>query len=157
MRIFEFSSRMIIKVPINRNGLIAIKQLRHAQVPVLGTGILFSTQALLASNQGASYISPYFGHIGGIGDAFAILKTMVEILRVNESSTKILVASLRELDHIIFCASLGVAAVTIKPDLYYKLIADHPAVEGFSQGFLSDWIQTHGQSSIKDAFSRINK
>lgn len=157
MRIFEFSSRMIIKVPINHKGLIAIKQLRQAKVPVLGTGILFSTQALLASNHGASYIAPYFSRIEDIGDAFTTLKTMVDILKVNHSSTKILVASLRELDHIIYCASLGVNAVTIKPDLYFKLIEDHPAIEGFSQKFLSDWSQAHGSLSIKDALKTTNQ
>lgn len=153
LRIFEFSSRMIVKVPINRNGLIAIKQLKQAKVPVLGTGILFSTQALLASNLGASYIAPYFGHmgIGDIGDAYTTLKTIVDILRASNSSTKILVASLRQLDHILYCASLGVSGVTIKPDLYHKLVADHPLVEGFTQKFLSEWTQTHGQISIKDA------
>ena len=33
MRIFELSSRFIIKVPINRNGLIAIKQLQSEKGP----------------------------------------------------------------------------------------------------------------------------
>lgn len=156
MRIAEFSPRLIVKVPINHQGLIAIRQLRQEKVPVLGTGILFATQALLAFNHGTSYISPYFSHMGDVGDAFATLKTMVEILRASESSTKILVASLRQLDHILYCASLGVDGVTIKPDLYYKLIAHQPAVESFAQKFLSDWTQTHGQISIKDALCLVH-
>lgn len=157
MRIFEFSSRMIIKVPINRSGLIAIKRLQREKIPVLGTGILFSTQALLASNHGVSYIAPYFSHIDAVGDAHATLKTIVDIFRANESSTKILVASLKELDHLIYCASLGVAAVTIKPDLYYKLMADHPMVESFSDRFLLDWRQVHGDISVKDALLPMSK
>jgi transaldolase len=151
MRLFEFSSRIVVKVPVNHNGLIAIKNLRHAGVSVLGTGILFSTQALLASNHGVSYMSPYFSHMGDAGDAFTTLKTMAEIVRVNNSSTKILVASLRQLDHVVYCATLGVAGITIKPDLYYKLVADHPIVEGFSERFLSEWTQAHGQLSMKNA------
>lgn len=125
-------------------------------MPILGTSILFSTQALLASNLGAAYISPYFGHIGDVGDAFATLKTMVEMLRSSGSSTKILVASLKQLDHLIYCALLGVAGVTIKPDLYYKLVADHPVVEGFAKKFLTEWSETHGQLSIKEALSMLN-
>jgi transaldolase len=155
--IFEFSPRMIIKVPINRNGLIAIKQLQREKIPVLGTGILFSTQALLASNLGTSYISPYFSHMGDVGDAFETLQTIVDILRVSSSSTKVLVASLNQLNDIGYCASIGVAAVTIKPDLYYKLMADHPIVEGFFQKFLLDWTQTHGHLSIKEVLSRIKE
>ena len=156
MRIFELSPRMIVKVPINRNGLIAIAQLRREDVPVMGTAILFPTQALLASNHGVSYIAPYFSHMGDIGDAGATLKTMVEMLCANQSPTQILTASVKQLDHFILCASLGVAAVTIKPDLYYKLIADHPTVEGFCQKFLFDWMHTHGKLSIKDALGQVN-
>lgn len=153
--IHEFSPRTLIKIPVNRNGLIAIKQLNQEKIPVLGTGVLFPTQVLLAANHGVSYIAPYFAHIGDIGDPFATLKTMVDILRANQSSAKVLVASLRQLDHLIYCASLGVDAVTIKPDLYYELIADHPAVDGFAEKFLADWSKTHGQLSIKDALTAI--
>ena len=89
--------------------------------------------------------------MSNIGDASAALKTMVDILRANGSTTKILAASVKQLDHIISLAALGVAAVTIKPDLYYKLLVDHPLVEGFSQRFLLDWTQAHGKLSIKEA------
>lgn len=150
LRIAEFSPRMVVKVPINHQGLIAIRRLHQEKVPVLGTGILFPTQALLAFNHGTSYISPYFSHMGDVGDAFAALKTMVDILRATGSSAKMLVASLRQLDHILYCASLGVDGVTIKPDLYHKLTAYQPAVEGFTQKFLSDWTKTHGEVSIQD-------
>ncbi len=155
VRIFAFSSRMVVKVPINRNGLIAIKQLHHKGIPVMGTGILFPSQALLASNLGTSYIAPYFGHMGD--EAAATLKTMVEIMRMNGSSTKILVASLKHLDHIILCASLGVAAITIKPELYGQLVADQPVVESFYQRFISDWAKTHGHLSIKEALASPNR
>ncbi len=93
MRISALSSRMIVKIPINHNGLIAIKQLQCEKVRILGTGIVFPTQVLLASNQGVSYVAPYFSHMSEIGDACSTLKTMVDILRINGSSTKILAAS----------------------------------------------------------------
>lgn len=157
LRIFEFSSRMIVKVPVNRNGLIAIKQLRQEKVPVMGTGLLFSTQALVASNLGASYIAPYFSHMGPSEEAIAALKTIDDILRINASSTKILVASLKQMEHLMYCATLGVAAATIKPDLYHQLMKDHPAVDNFSKKFLSDWTHMHGQISIIEALSPTNR
>lgn len=131
------------------DGLIAMHQLRKEELPILGTGILFATQALLASNQGASYISPYFGQIREVGDPNTTLKTIAGLLEANHSPTKILVASLRQLGQIIYCASLGVAAVTLKPDLYQSLMADHPIVEGFTERFLSDWFQAHGPLSLR--------
>ncbi len=148
--IFEFSNRMIVKVPVNNNGLIAMHQLYEKQIPVLGTAIFHPKQALLAANLGAAYIAPYFSHIGEIGNANEILKTIVTILRANNSKTKLLVASLRNLDDFIYCALIGADSVTIKDDLYYKLVADHHLSEKFTQKFLSDWHQTHGNGSLKN-------
>lgn len=150
LRIFEFSHRMIVKIPVNRNGLIAMRKLCEAQIPVLGTGIFHSSQALLAANQGASYISPYFSHIGDIGNANEVLSTIAAILRTHSYKTELLVASLRNFDDLIYCTLQGVDAVTIKDDLYFKLVANHDLLEKFSQKFLKDWRSTHGDTSIKD-------
>jgi transaldolase len=153
LSISALSPRLIVKVPVNRSGLIAIKQLRSEKVSVMGTGILFPAQALLASNLGVSYIAPYFSHMSDVGDAFTALKTMVELLRGSGSGTKILAASVKQIDQIVLLASLGIAAVTIKPDVYHKLLADHPIVEKFSHKFLYDWTHTQGKRSIKDALT----
>jgi transaldolase len=150
--IFAFSNRMIIKIPVNPQSLAAIKQLRKENIPVLGTAILHPAQVLLAANQGATYIAPYFSHIGDIADPMESLRTMVNI--VKNTSTKILVASLRNLNDLLFCSQLGVAAVTIKDELYYKLIAEHSLVKKFTHKFLSDWKSTHGDVSIMDLLIR---
>lgn len=152
--IFEFSSRMIIKVPVNNNGLVAMHQLCEKKIPVLGTGIFHPSQALLAANHGAAYISPYFSHID---NAHETLKTIATILRTTPYKTKLLAASLRNLDDLLYCSLLGADAVTIKDDLYYKLVADHYLWEKFSQQFIGDWQQTHGNASIKDLLSTKEK
>jgi len=150
--IFAFSNRAIIKIPVNHDGLIAIQQLHKENIPVLGTGVFHTTQALLAANQGAKYISPYFSHIGDIGDAYESLNSMATILQ--KYPTKLLVASLRNLDDLVYCALLGIDAVTIKDELYYKLVAEHPLLERFSHKFLSDWREAHGNVSIKTLLTK---
>lgn len=152
-RIFGFSNRLIIKVPVTKNGLIAIRKLHHEKIPVLGTGIFHPTQALLATNYGAVLISPYFNHIGDIGNANEVLKTIASLVQSRDFQTKILVASLKSLEDLIFCALIGVDAVTIKDVLYYKLVSDHHSLEKISQKFLSDWKHAHGDVSIKDLLS----
>jgi TalC/MipB family fructose-6-phosphate aldolase len=149
--IFEFSNRIVVKIPINHHGLIAIAELKKHEIPILGTSILFTTQALLAANHNVAYIAPYFSAIAEVSNPLETLKTMSEIIRIYGSSTKILVASLRELEHVISCALLGVASITIKPTLYQQLVAKQSIVEDFSQKFFADWLQTHGNISIKEA------
>lgn len=155
IKLYEFSSRIVVKIPINRNGLMALKQVRHENIPTLGTAILSPSQVLLAANLGVNYVAPYFAHIGDFTNSCETLTTMIKILHANQLPTKMLVASLRHLDHLVFCASLGVEAVTIKPDLYYKLCEDHPQAEIFTKKFLSDWEQVHGKISVTDALTFI--
>lgn len=146
-----FSSRLVVKIPVHREGLIAIEELKREGVPLLGTAVLFPHQALLAAHHEVAYLSPYFSHMGDHGDAFETLKTIVEVVRATGCSTQLLIASLRHLDHIVYCACLGVEGVTIKADLYHQLVAHHPVVEGFSERFLADWMGSHGRVSIKEA------
>lgn len=148
--ISDFSDRIVVKVPVSSNGLIVMNQLRQRKIPVLGTGVFYPNQVLLAANHNASYISPYFSHMSEIGNAHELLKSMVTILRANQYQTKLLAASLRSIDDLIYCSLIGVDAVTIKEDLYCKLVSDHHLWEKFSHKFQSDWQQTHGNSSIKD-------
>ncbi len=147
-QIFAFSDRMIVKVPVSHNGLIAIRQLREKGIPLLGTGIFHPSQALLAANHGVSYISPYFCPIGEMDGAKETIKSITTILQTGQYKTKTLVASLKNLDDLVYCALNGVDAVTIKGDLYYDLVRDHQLWEKFSQIFSDDWQQAHENVSI---------
>lgn len=155
-QIAAFSDRMIVKIPVNHEGLSAIKQLCADGIQVLGTGVSHPTQALLAANVGAAYIAPYYCHIGTPTEAKETLKNIKEILSVNAMKTKILVASLRQLEDIVFCALLGVEAVTIKENLLDLLLAEQPVLEKFSHVFQADWKQAHGNVSIKDVLAAEN-
>ena len=124
---------MIVKIPLNKNGLIAITELSKEKIPILGTGILHPHQALLAANLGVKYISPYFSHIKDFGDAYESLETMATILK--ESQTKILAASIRNLEDLIFCAEVGIEGVTIKDELYYELVALLPSLKHSLRNF----------------------
>ena len=151
-KIYSFSKRAIVKVPITREGLIAISHLIAEGVPVMGTAIIEASQAFLAASYGAAYIAPYFSHLE---DPYVILKKIVDILQVNHSSTKILAASVKKVEDLLFCASLGIDSITIKADLFYKLLEKNPKVESFSEKFRSDWEKTHGKLSIKEALDQI--
>lgn len=151
-KIFEFSPRLIVKVPINNKGLIVMRRLREEKIPVLGTAVFDPTQALLAANLGASYISPYFSHMRDCGNAEALLKTIASVVQAHPQ-TKMLVASIKTLEDLLYCALLDVDAITIKDHLYYQLVESHALVEKFLQKFSSEWKQTHGDASIKDLLS----
>lgn len=139
--LFAYSKRIVVKIPVNQDGLIAIRTLSSENIPTLGTAVFHPLQALLAANNGAAYIAPYFSHIGE--NAYETLKTMHEILQTKP--TQILAASIKHLDTLVDCARLGIDSVTIKEDLYYQLVATHPLTDKFTRKFHAEWSQAHGE------------
>lgn len=153
--IFDFSDRMIIKVPVSSQGLEAIHLLCSEKIPVLGTGVFYPAQALLAAKLGVKYIAPYYAHINEIGNAYDTLKTIKEMFGSHGYPAKILAASVRTLDDFIKCAHLGIEAVTIKDELYHALVAEPALLEKFNQKFSSEWCNAHGNVSIKYFLQKI--
>lgn len=153
----QFSKRLLVKVPVNQAGLMAMPQLRTENIPILGTAVLTPSQALLAANIGANYIAPYFSRMGDNSTARQSLQAMVTIFRANHYHTKILVASVKTLADFMYCALIGADVVTIKEDLYYSLIKDDLLLAELTQKFLSDWNLAFAGASLKDLLTSKNQ
>ena len=123
----DYSERIIVKIPVTQQGLKAMQALSHLQLPIMATGILTPIQLLLACHAGAMFLAPYYTHIEKTGtSAETAMEKMLHIIQTYEFESKIVVASLHSLEQILTCLQLGINAVTIKPELFNKLISDHP-------------------------------
>lgn len=143
--LFAFSPRIIVKVPVNREGLAAIHQLSRENIPVLGTAVLHPKQALLAAIAGARYVAPYVSHIANSGaDPFEALESMQKMLR----ETKIMAASVKQVDHILRFAEMGMGAITIKEDLFAALIENNSLSEALTHKFNLHW-HTSGKFGVR--------
>lgn len=138
--LYSLSNRLIIKVPLTRNGLEAIHLLSRQGIPTMGTVIFHPRQALMAALAGAGYVAPYLGRLEkGGGNPWALLKSILHIFQTYRLNTKILGASLQTVEHVIQCAEIGIYGVTIKDDLFDKLIeTDAMTLQGVEQ-FAKDW------------------
>ncbi len=138
--LYNFSNRIIVKIPSCKNGYEATYHLKQHGVPVLATAVINPPQALLAANSGALYVTPYFSQMGDLFDqATENLTTIVRIVKNYHPQTKILVASLRSVNEILFCAKLGVDAITIKEELFNDLLSPPPSLEKILDKFKSHW------------------
>jgi len=117
----KISTRIIVKVPVTEEGIEVIHALSKAGIPVMATVIFHAHQVLLAAKAGAEYAAPYFSRMGDEAKAEAELELMQRVGR--QYGVKVLVASLRTLEHIAMCMRLGVAAVTVKEGLFRELVA----------------------------------
>lgn len=150
--IANYSDRMIVKVPVNPEGLIALSQLGQEGIAILATGVFLPSQVIQAASLSADYIAPYFGHMHEISDSTETLKTMTKILR-QFIGTKLMAAALKSVDDIITSALCEVDAVTIKEEIFFKFIEEHHLLKKFNEMFASEWKQAQGSKSIAEVLS----
>jgi transaldolase len=138
--LYSLSNRLIIKVPLTKNGLEAIHLLSRQGIPTMATAIFHSHQALLAALAGADYIALYLGRLESVGGKpWDILKSVIQIFQTYRLKTKILGTSLQSIEHVIRCAEAGINGVTVKDELFEKLVeSDGMTLKAVDQ-FACDW------------------
>ncbi|NQU72485.1 MAG: transaldolase [Rhodospirillales bacterium] len=108
--------RVVVKVALTGAGLDAAARLRRDAIPVTLTAAYAAHQMIPAMTMEAAYIAPYFGRLMEAGeDGFAILERMRTMRDRAGSSTRTLVASLRNVDQIERLAAAGQDAFTVSP------------------------------------------
>lgn len=140
MALHSISDRIIVKIPVIQEGLVAIKILAEENISVMATAVFQCNQALQAAIAGADYVAPYLSRMFDEGiDAYASLDTMVQIYKNYQFKTKIMAAALRTTEQITTCASSGIQAVTLKSMLYSQFIANDPATMNSLRAFEEEW------------------
>lgn len=121
------SNRLIIKVPVTKEGLEAIHLLSRQGILTMATAVFHTRQALLAALAGANYVAPYLGRLEKEGgDPWNLLREIAHLFQTYRLKTNILAASLPSVEHVIKCGEIGIFGVTVKEDLFEKLIQSDP-------------------------------
>jgi transaldolase len=128
---------VVVKVPITETGVEAAHQLLSSGHRVTLTAVYAVHQVLLAAALGADYAAPYLGRITDMGwDGLAELQRMQAAIAGVQSNTRLLVASIRQVEDITTLATVGLDTFTFSPAIAYDLFAvnaTHQAVLDFEQ------------------------
>lgn len=117
--------RIVVKVPITREGAACAKQLIADEIPVTLTGVYASYQVLTAMALGAQYAAPYLGRMNEADrDGFEEILTMHRMTRELDSPLDILVASLRKVEDVAQLAQHGLNVFTVAPKIAEALFDD---------------------------------
>ena len=140
------AKNVTIKVPLTWDGLKACRTLRNDDVLVNVTLCFSANQALLAAKAGATFISPFVGRLDDIGlNGMNLISDICEIYsNYPNLNTEVLVASIRNPNHVIESAKIGADVVTLPANILKQLI-HHPLTDNGLKAFLEDWKMT-GQS-----------
>jgi len=136
---------MIVKIPMTAEGLKATKVLSKEGIKTNVTLIFSVTQALLAANAGATYVSPFLGRIDDISmDGMELVRNIAEIFAIHGIETEIIAASVRNPIHIIQAAQAGADISTIPYSLVLQMIK-HPLTDQGLEKFKADWAAAFGK------------
>ena len=144
LELAEISSNVVIKVPLNENGLLACKKLSSKNIKVNVTLCFSSSQAILAAKMGATYISPFIGRLDDIStQGLSLIEDIVQIYENYplDLNTQVLVASIRSPLQVSQAASMGAHVATIPPKIVKQMIK-HPLTESGLETFMEDWKKT---------------
>ncbi len=135
----KLHENIVIKIPICKEGLKAIKILNSKGIRINCTLIFSPIQALLAAKAGASFVSPFVGRLDDAGHVgMDIVEDIVTVFNNYEVTTEIIVASVRNPLHVVEAATMGADIATIPFKVIEQLIK-HPLTDVGIKRFLEDW------------------
>ena len=136
---------MIVKIPMTAEGLKATKVLSSEGIKTNVTLIFSATQALLAANGGATYVSPFLGRVDDISMiGMDLVRDIAEIFAVHGIETEIIAASVRNPIHVIEAAKAGADISTIPYALVMQMLK-HPLTDQGLEKFKADWAAAFGK------------
>ena len=135
---------IVTKIPVNAQGLIAIKELTQQGITTLGTAVYGAGQGFLAALAGAKYIAPYVNRIDAQGgNSKDTVLELQKLLDLHCPESVVLAASFRTPRQALDCMLAGCKAITLPVDVAELFISD-PAVEAAVAKFDQDWCSAFG-------------
>jgi transaldolase len=130
---------VVVKVPFGAAGLQATRALSDAGIPVNMTLVFSASQALLAAEVGARYISCFMGRLDDVSiDSAEVVGGIVAALRPAGVTSEVLAASIRHPEHVVTAARLGCEVATV-PGKVLRQMLGHPLTAAGIERFNADW------------------
>lgn len=142
--IAKFHKNMVVKIPMTKDGLIAVKELTKLSIKTNVTLVFSVNQALLAAKAGATYVSPFVGRLDDISeDGIQLIYDIVNVFTNYDISTEIIAASIRHPMHVVECAKAGTDIATI-PYKVLMQMTKHPLTDQGIEKFVNDYKKVFG-------------
>jgi transaldolase len=137
--IAKLGSNVVVKIPMTKDGMRAVNILAKDGIKTNVTLVFSPNQALIAAKAGATYVSPFIGRLDDIKlNGMDVVRDMVTIFRNYSITSKILVASIRNTQHMIEAAKSGADIATVPPSVLDEMF-NHQLTDAGIKKFTDDW------------------
>ncbi|MCF6359388.1 MAG: fructose-6-phosphate aldolase [Cyclobacteriaceae bacterium] len=139
--IAQIADNIVIKIPMNVEGLKAVPVLEDKGIKTNVTMIFSSTQCALAMKAGATFVSIVLSRLDAIANESDILIEDSMMIKSNFNfKSEVLAASLKTQNHALSCFRAGADIITIPESLLFQMYKHSLTTEGLAQ-FEKDWLK----------------
>ena len=130
-----------IKLPCTIDGLKVCKYLRNIGIRVNMTLVFSVSQAILCGLAGATYVSPFIGRMDDNSlDGMKLINDISNVYATSGVNTKVLAASVRDVQSVGVAFGLGADICTIPPKVFDRMashVLTDKGLEQFNRDFLA--------------------
>lgn len=145
-----FGRNTYIKVPVNREGLKAIRELKKGGFGVTATAIYTREQALLAGLAGADYAAVYYNRMQNLSiDSRQVVTDIVSMYRAHGITCKVLAASFKNCGQVMEAVVAGACSVTL-PAAVLDAMVSNSMIDRAVADFLKDWTEKNGGKRVDE-------
>ena len=129
-----------IKLPCTIDGLKVCKYLRNIGIRVNMTLVFSVSQAILCGLAGATYVSPFIGRMDDNSlDGMKLINDISNVYATSGVNTKVLAASVRDVQSVGVAFGLGADICTIPPKVF-DTMASHVLTDKGLEQFNADFL-----------------
>lgn len=149
-----YGKNTYIKVPVNREGIKAVRELKRKGFAVTATAIYTREQAFLAGMAGADYAAVYYNRMQNLSlDSRQVVTDIVSIYRMHGIETKVLAASFKNCGQVLEAVLAGAQAVTLPPAVL-DAMTDNALIDKAVSDFRKDWTKINGEKRIDEVLTQ---
>jgi transaldolase len=135
----RLGDNIVVRVPMIEEGLLAARRLVSDGIRIDVTLIFNAAQALFAAKAGATYVSPFVGHLDDVGaDGCSVVRDIRTVFANFDVECTLLASSLASPLRFADVARAGADAATVPPNVLRSLLV-HPLTDRGLDQFLHDW------------------
>ena len=138
-KLASIAPNVVIKIPMTEEGLKAVSRLSAGGIKTNVTLVFSPSQALLAANAGASYVSSFVGRLDDVSNnGLSVIGDIASIFRLHRIETEVLAASIRGPQDVTDAALRGASVATVPFKVIMQMIK-HPLTDDGLRRFEEDW------------------
>ena len=152
--VYKRQKNTYIKIPVNREGIKAIKELKRNGFVITATAIYTREQAFLAGMAGADYAAVYYNRMQNLSiDSRQVTADIVSLYRMHGMETRVLAASFKNCGQVLEAVLAGAQSVTL-PAAVLDSMVDNALIDKAVSDFKEDWTKINGEKRIDEVLTQ---